>query len=226
MRGQLLRLVPLVDPLILRLLRSRAFILAVIIVPGLWPVWPCFIRPEPAVLADPPKYVLHHLGFTASVLLAIVLSLSPLRTVFSQSRIVATLQRHRRAVGVSTFVYAMLHLTMHFIYEGGFGTFATDWKKPFIFVGLFAFTILLVLAATSFNAAVRWLGARHWKWLHRLVYLAAALVAYHQISARKVFPMQVVWIFGPVLALELWRIAQAWRLHLTAKAVAAPVVRT
>jgi methionine sulfoxide reductase heme-binding subunit len=100
---------------------------------------------------------------------------------------------------------------MHFIYEGGFGTFVTDWKKPFIAVGLGAFVILLVLATTSFNAAVRWLGARHWKWLHRLVYVAAALVVYHQISARKVFPIQVVWIFGPVLLLEIWRVAVARR---------------
>ena len=197
-----------VENLIARLLRARALILAPIIAPGLWPVWPLFLRPDATVLADPPKYVLHHLGFTASVLLAIVLVLSPLRAAFPRSTLAATLQRHRRLIGVSTFVYAALHVTMHFIYEGGFGTFATDWKKPFIAVGLGAFTILLVLAATSFNAAVRQLGARRWKWLHRLVYVAAALVVYHQISARKIFPMQVVWIFGPVLLLELWRITR------------------
>ncbi len=189
-----------------RLLRAKPFVLALIILPGLWPIWPFFIVPNATVLADPPKYLLHHLGFTAAVLLAIVLSFSPLRAAFPRSRLTAVLQRHRRLVGVSTFVYAALHVTMHFIYEGGFGTFVTDWKKPFITVGVIAFTILSLLAATSFNAAIRWLGARRWKWLHRLVYVAAGLVVYHQISARKVFPMQVVWIFGPLLALELWRI--------------------
>jgi DMSO/TMAO reductase YedYZ heme-binding membrane subunit len=56
---------------------------------------------------------------------------------------------------------------------------------------------------------VRRLGPRRWKWLHRLVYIAAVLVVYHQISARKVFPTQVVWIFGPVLVLEIWRITRA-----------------
>jgi len=194
-----------VDSLPDKILRSRTFVLALIILPGLWPLWPFFVVPNPSTLADPPKYVLHHLGFTAAVLLAVVLSLSPLRAAFPRARLFTTLQRHRRLVGVSTFVYAALHVTMHFIYEGGFGTFVTDWKKPFITVGVIAFSILLVLAATSFNAAVRWLGARRWKWLHRLVYLAAPLVVYHQISARKIFPMQVVWIFGPVLLLELWR---------------------
>jgi sulfoxide reductase heme-binding subunit YedZ len=97
---------------------------------------------------------------------------------------------------------------MHFIYEGGFATFATDWKKPFIAVGLAAFAMLAALAATSTNAAVRRLGARRWKWLHRLVYVAALLVIYHQVSARKVFPWQVVWIFGPVFLLQVGRI---WR---------------
>jgi len=203
--------VPFVGHLLEKLLRAKAFILALIILPGLWPLWPMFVRADATVLTDPAKYVLHHLGFTASVLLAIVLTLSPLRLAFPRVRLVAALQRHRRLVGVSTFVYAALHVTMHFIYEGGFGTFAKDWKKPFITVGVIAFTILLILATTSFNAAVRRLGATRWKWLHRLVYVAAVLVVYHQISARKLFPMQVVWIFGPVLALELWRVAQVRR---------------
>ena len=194
-----------------RLIRSKAFVVTLLVLPGIWPVWPMFVAPDFTVLTDPGKYLLHHLGFTASVILAIVLTLSPLRVLFPRVRLVQVLQRHRRLIGVTTFVYAVLHVTMHFIYEGGFGTFATDWKKPFIMVGLIAFSTLLVLAATSFNAVVRHMGARRWKWLHRLVYLTAILVVYHQISARKIFPVQVIWIFGPVLLLELARIARAIR---------------
>jgi sulfoxide reductase heme-binding subunit YedZ len=166
------------------------------------------VQADPSVLADPLKYILHHLGFTASVILAIVLTLSPLRVIFPKWRIALVLQRHRRLIGVSAFVYASLHVTSHFLYEGGFATFARDYKKPFIAVGVIAFSILFVLAITSLNAAVRWLGARRWKWVHRLVYVAAALVVYHQISARKIFPEQVLWIFLPLVALELIRIAR------------------
>jgi methionine sulfoxide reductase heme-binding subunit len=191
-----------------RLIRSKAFVVTLLVLPGVWPVWPMFVTHDFTVLTDPGKYLLHHLGFTASVILAIVLTLSPLRVLLPHVRLVQMLQRHRRLIGVTTFVYAVLHVTMHFIYEGGFGTFATDWKKPFIMVGLTAFSILLVLAATSFNAVVRRMGARPWKWLHRLVYVAAILVVYHQISARKIFPVQVIWIFGPVLLLELARIGR------------------
>lgn len=193
-----------------RLLRSRAFVASCVVAPGLWMAWPLFLSGDPAVAADPAKYVLHHLGFTASVLLAVVLVLSPLRAVLSRWRPAQVVQRHRRFVGVSVFAYAALHVAMHFIYEGGFTSFRTDWQKPFIAVGLVAFAILLVLAATSVDGVVRRLGARRWKWLHRLVYVAAALVLYHQVSARKVFPMQVVWIFGPLIVLELARIGRAF----------------
>jgi sulfoxide reductase heme-binding subunit YedZ len=198
-----------VFPFLEKLLRSKLFVSVVVVLPGLWPVVPFFVTGNATILADPPKYLLHHVGFTASCVLMAVLTFSPLRILFPKSRLALALNRHRRFVGVTAFVYAALHVTMHFIYEGGFDTFATDWKKPFIAVGLVAFTILAVLAATSPHAMVRLIGGRRWKGLHRLVYVAAVLVVYHQISARKVFPMQVVWIFGPLLALELWRIARA-----------------
>jgi sulfoxide reductase heme-binding subunit YedZ len=146
------------------------------------------------------------LGFTASVLLAIVLCLSPLRVIFPKSSLVLALNRHRRLIGVTTFVYVLLHVTAHFLYEGGFSTFPADVRKPFIFTGLIAFAILFLLAITSLNRVVRWMGARRWKWLHRLVYFAGALVVYHQISARKIFPVQVLWIFLPLFGLELARI--------------------
>jgi sulfoxide reductase heme-binding subunit YedZ len=187
------------------LLRSKLFIIALLVSPGLWMAWP-LLNGNPTVAADPLKFILHHLGFTASVILAIVLSLSPLRVIFPKSRLVLALNRHRRLIGVTVFVYVLLHVTAHFLYEGGFATFPADIKKPFIFTGLIAFTILFLLAITSLNRAVRFLGARRWKWLHRLVYLAAALVVYHQISARKVFPMQVLWIFVPLVGLEVLRI--------------------
>ena len=84
---------------------------------------------------------------------------------------------------------------------------------------LVALTILLVLAITSLHAAVRWLGGKRWKNLHRLAYVAAALVAYHQITARKTFPLQVVWIFGPLIALEL---ARLWKRRRSVSA--SPVI--
>ncbi|HXC03040.1 MAG TPA: ferric reductase-like transmembrane domain-containing protein [Opitutaceae bacterium] len=203
-----------------KLLRSKALVVTLIVLPGLWPAWPLF-RQDPSVLADPLKYILHHFGFIACVLLAVVLTFTPLRVLFPKSGLVQALNRHRRLVGVSAFFYALLHLATHLLYEGGFGILASDVKKPFLLTGLVAFSILLVLAITSLNRAVRWLGGRRWKKLHRLAYLAAALVAYHQAAARKIFPVQVLWIFVPLILLELLRIIrQAMQKRTTAATVA------
>lgn len=193
-------------------LLAKPVVIPVLVLPALWPLWPLFVSHDRTVATDPGKYVLHHLGFTAAVLVVVVLSFSPLHTLFPRSAWTRALQRLRRTVGVTAFVYAALHVTMHFIYEGGFGTFAADWKKPFITLGLIALLILAALAATSFNTAIRWLGSRRWKHLHRLVYVAVVLIAYHQILARKIFPQQVVWLFGPLLGLEILRIGRnRWR---------------
>jgi len=197
-----------------KLLRSQLVIWTLIVLPGLWPAWPIFIRQDPSVLADPIKFILHHLGFVACVLLAAVLTFTPLRVLFPKWGVAPALNRHRRLVGVSAFAYALLHLATHLVYEGGADVstlpaiFQTALNKPFQLVGLIAFTILLVLAATSWNGAIQWLGGKLWKNIHRLVYLAAALAAYHQAAARKIFPLQVVWIFGPLVLLEL---ARAWQ---------------
>jgi len=187
-----------------KLLRSKAFVYTLIILPGLWPLVP-LLRHDPTVGADPLKYILHHLGFVACVLLATVLSFTPLRVIFPKSKLALALNRHRRLVGVSAFVYAALHLATHLVYEGGFHVLAGDVQKPFLLTGLIAFTILLALAVTSLNRLVRALGAKHWKMLHRLAYVAAALAAYHQAAARKLFPVQVLWIFVPLALLEIAR---------------------
>jgi sulfoxide reductase heme-binding subunit YedZ len=188
-----------------KLFRSKLFVWTVIVLPGLWPAWPIF-RQDPAVLADPLKYLLHHFGFVACLLLATVLTFTPLRVLFPHSRLALALNRHRRLVGVSAFFYALIHVAFQFLHEAGWPTFFTDIKKPFLLVGSLTFLILLILAATSFNFMVRWMGGRRWKNLHRLAYLAAALAAYHQAAARKLFPVQVLWIFVPLAVLELARV--------------------
>jgi methionine sulfoxide reductase heme-binding subunit len=197
------------DPLA-ALLRSKPVIWTCILLPGLWPAWPLAVRQDPSALADPLKLILHHLGFTASVLLVLVLTFTPLRVLFPRWPIALALNRHRRLVGVSAFAYALVHFGVHLLYEGGIAfighTLETVLTKPFLLTGLVALTLLLVLAITSTDAAVRRLGARRWKNLHRLAYVVAVLVAYHQIAARKVFPVEVLWLFVPLVLLESGRI--------------------
>jgi methionine sulfoxide reductase heme-binding subunit len=195
-----------------QLLRSKPVIWFLLVLPGLWPIWPLYVRQDPSALADGLKFILLHLGFVTSVLLAAVLTFSPLRVLFPKWPVALALNRHRRLVGVSVFGYGLLHFIAHVLYEGGpaeiGATMKTALEKPFLLTGLIALSILLVLAATSFNGVVRALGGKLWKNIHRFVYIAAGLVVYHQIEAKKIFPMEVVWIFGPVALLEIARLVK------------------
>lgn len=194
------------------LLRAKPVIWTLIVLPGLWPAWRLFVQADPAALTDPLKLILHHWGLLACLLLAAVLALTPLRVLFPSWDIALALNRHRRLIGVSAFAYALLHFVVQvlYVYDGGFATLGREIRKPFQLTGLAALVILLVLTITSLNAVVRRLGARTWKNLHRLAYVAAALAAYHQADARKLFPLQVVWIFGPLLLLEAARVHRQW----------------
>ena len=201
-----------------KILRSKVVIWTLLVLPGLWPLWPLLVRHDPSAGADPLKFVLHHFGFVACVLLAAVLAFTPLRMLFPKWGVALALNRHRRLVGVASFAYALLHLAAHVLHEGGAELarlpeiFRTAVGKPFQLAGFVAFAILLVLAVTSANILIRRLGARRWKLLHRLAYLAAALAAYHQAAARKVFPPQVLWIFVPLALLEIARVVRQRRL--------------
>jgi methionine sulfoxide reductase heme-binding subunit len=195
-----------------RLLRSKFVIWTLLVLPGLWPAWPLFGEKNSTALTDPLKFVLLHFGFMACLLLAIVLTFTPLRVLWPKWGVAQALNRHRRLVGVAAFAYALLHFTVHVLYQydgtvdGTLTQLSKELRKPFQLTGLIALTILLALTITSLQAMVRWMGGKAWKNLHRLIYIAAGLVAYHQAAARKIFPMQVVWIFGPLVLLELARI--------------------
>jgi sulfoxide reductase heme-binding subunit YedZ len=199
--------------LLAKLLRSKLVIWLLIVLPGLWPAVPLFLTKNSTALTDPLKFILLHWGFMACLLLAIVLTFTPLRVLYPKSGVVLALNRHRRLVGVSAFAYALLHLVaqIRYVWDGSFDTFFKELQKPFQLTGLVAFTILLVLTITSLHALVRLMGGKAWKNLHRLAYVAAALAAYHQAAAKKLFPMQVVYIFGPLVALEIARIVKQRR---------------
>lgn len=195
-----------------KLLRSKLTIWILLVAPAAWALKPLFF-PDPTD-ADPLKSTLLHLGLIACIVLATVLAFTPLRVLWPKWGVAQALNRHRRLVGVGAFAYALLHFAAHMLhsYDGGFGTFWKEIQKPFQLIGLGALLILFVLTITSLNAAIRWMGGKAWKNLHRLAYVAAALAAWHQADARKIFPLQVVWIFGPLAALQ---IARVWKQRVT-----------
>jgi sulfoxide reductase heme-binding subunit YedZ len=155
---------------------------------------------------NPLSELLHRTGQIAVWLLVAALALTPLKTLFPRSKLVNALNRHRRAVGVAAFIYASLHVTEHFLYEGGFGTYWKNLHQPFFIAGTFGFLVLMLMALTSNNFSVRRLGYHRWKWIHRLVYLAAIVLVWHVGTVGKGNWPFARKVFVPLLVLQLLRL--------------------
>jgi len=154
-------------------------------------------------------------------LLIASLALTPLRTVFGWTWPI----RIRRLVGVLAFGYAALHVSVY----GGLDP-AFDWraiaadvsKRKFIFVGFAAFTLLIPLAVTSTNAAVRRLGYVKWSRLHTLVYPAALLAVIHFVWRVKK-DIREPMVYGLILgALLLVRVASGLHRRFQARSGGPP----
>lgn len=122
-------------------------------------------------------------GYAALVLLMLALLCTPLNTIFKLKQAL----KIRRALGLYAFLYATIHFLLFAGVDYRFNLefiFADTAKKPFVWVGLTTLLILLVLAVTSFQWAMKRLG-KNWKRLHRLVYLAGVLDVIHYAWAKK-----------------------------------------
>ncbi|MDQ8202213.1 ferric reductase-like transmembrane domain-containing protein [Pelagicoccus sp. SDUM812003] len=162
-------------------------------------------------LADPAKFLLEFMGKAAVVFLVVTMAVTPLRQLFPKSDLFKALAFRRRQLGIAVFVYALLHLLLYVPYIGSWEAFADEWSKLFILSGLVALALLLVLALTSNNWSVRKLGGKGWKRLHKLTYVAAALVIYHQVAQEKTGYRETLVYFGPLLALEAVRLGRWWK---------------
>ena len=128
--------------------------------------------------ANPAEALIRGLGDWALRFLCLALAVTPLRIRTRTPQ----LARYRRMLGLFTFFYACLHLLAYGWLDMGLdmADIGRDiLKRPFILVGFACWLLLLPLAATSFNRAVRWLGGRQWQALHRLAYVIAPLALLH-----------------------------------------------
>lgn len=128
--------------------------------------------------ANPAEALIRSTGDWTLRALCLVLAVTPLRQLLGWPELL----RFRRMLGLLVFGYASVHLLCYAWFDMGFDlqdTVQDIVQRPFILVGFSAFVLLLALAATSFNRAVRWLGGRRWQLLHRSVYAVALLAVLH-----------------------------------------------
>ncbi|MGA7326742.1 MAG: protein-methionine-sulfoxide reductase heme-binding subunit MsrQ [Rhodomicrobium sp.] len=165
--------------------------------PGLWIF---YLALNDRLGADPVKELEHALGLWTLRFLIASLAITPLRRLGGPN-----LVRFRRALGLLAFFYACSHLSSYLIFDqnlDGRAIVADIVKRPYITVGMFAFAILVPLAITSSNTAIKRLGAASWQKLHRWVYVAAIAGATHFIMSVKSWPAEPL-VYAALVALLL-----------------------
>ena len=128
--------------------------------------------------ANPQEALIRATGDWTLRFLCIVLAVTPLRVISAKP----ALARFRRMLGLFVYFYEVVHLLSYSWFDMGFDVpdiVADIAKRPFILVGFSAWLLLTPLAATSFNRAIKALGAKRWQWLHKLVYAVAGLAILH-----------------------------------------------
>jgi methionine sulfoxide reductase heme-binding subunit len=166
--------------------------------------------------ANPVETVNRYLGDWALRFLLIALTITPLVKLSGWT----TPVRFRRMLGLFAFAYAFLHLA-NYIVADQFFNWADIWadivKRQFITVGMITFVLLTALAVTSPKAAIKRLGAKRWRLLHRSVYIAGIGAVVHYWMMVKADLTQPMIHSGILVALLGYRL-----IKLRKKATTAP----
>lgn len=152
---------------------------------------------------DPVKAIERGLGERGLQFLLASLAITPLR------RAGLNLLRFRRALGLLSFIYVALHLVAWVWLDMGlrWGEMLADLtKRPFVILGMLGFVVMIPLAATSWNGAIRRLGAVAWNRLHKLAYVAILAGAVHLALLSKVWTTEVLVYLGLALGLLALRV--------------------
>lgn len=177
----------------------------------LWPVsWLLWGAVTNHLGADPTATITFTTGLETLWLLTVSLAITPVRRLFPR---LSWLIKFRRLLGLFAFFYGTLHLLTYIALYAGFdvNAMAADIaKRRYITAGVAAWLLLLPLAATSTNWAIRKLGGKRWNRLHRLVYVAAVCGVIHywwQVKPGVRTPLTVTIVLGLLFAA---RMVLAW----------------
>ena len=154
---------------------AKPLALSLGLLPALWLFW---AAATDQLGANPAEALIRSLGDWTLRALVLVLLITPLRVTAGWP----VLARYRRMAGLFVFFYASLHWLAYAWLDMGFiwpDILADVPRRPFILVGTLAWLLLLALALTSFQRAVRLMGGARWQALHRSVYAVAALAVLH-----------------------------------------------
>ncbi|MEJ8846558.1 protein-methionine-sulfoxide reductase heme-binding subunit MsrQ [Variovorax rhizosphaerae] len=183
---------------------AKPLVFLLCLLPFAWMVYGAFTN---GLGANPAEYLIRSNGDWTLRFICIVLAVTPLRVMTKWNG----LARFRRMLGLFAYFYVVLHLLSYSWFDMGFelGDIAKDIaKRPFILVGFTGFLLLTPLAATSFNRAIKAMGAKRWQLLHKLVYVISGLGLLHFFWMRAgKNNFNEVFIYAAIIAVLLgWRV--------------------
>jgi len=156
------------------ILNSRRLLWALLALPGVAML--ARLGSGRAEIAD----LLYPSGEVSARLMIVAMSIAPLIAVVGARGWLRWLAARRRAFGVAAFGYALLHLILYVLDMETAGTMLAEFAAPGIWTGWVAFALMIPLALTSNDRAMRQLRAT-WKVVQRLVYPAALLTLLHWV---------------------------------------------
>jgi methionine sulfoxide reductase heme-binding subunit len=190
-------------PLLLRP-AAKPMLFGACLLPLLWLVYGAVAN---TLGANPAEALIRATGDWTLRFLCITLTVTPLRQIAKQP----ALARFRRMLGLFTYFYGCMHFLCYGWLDMGFvfNDIVRDIvKRPFILVGSSALLLMTPLALTSFNRAIKALGAVRWQWLHRSVYAVVLLGLLHFFWMRSAkHNYAEVAVYAVVIAVLLgWRL--------------------
>jgi len=160
-------------------LRTVALVAA--IAPALWLVWLALTHD---LGSRPINAAIHFTGTWTIRFLIATLAVTPLRVLGRWPKLIGI----RRYLGLTTFGYAALHLTLY-ILDQHFDLIhvaAEIALRFYLLIGFVAFIGLCILAATSTDASIKRLGAQRWTKLHKAIFILTPLAIVHAFLQAKI----------------------------------------
>jgi sulfoxide reductase heme-binding subunit YedZ len=157
----------------------------------------------------PVNEAIHEIGSWGIRLLFVALFVTPMRRIARYAPLVDV----RRMIGVTAFLYLLLHLVLYVVDQ------AYDLPKVtaeivlryYLTIGFTAFVGIATLAATSNDHMVRKLSDIRWRHLHWWVYPIAILGMIHHFLQSKLQVFEPTWMAGILLWLLMYRVMHwAW----------------
>ena len=175
---------------------KRFFIYAIAFLPIVYLLIRLFIIDD---VNDPIKYIYTITGASATVILFISILISLIKEKIN-------LMKYRKEIGLLGFFYAFLHLTNFVVFDASFDIefiLKETVEKPFIYLGMIAFFILLFMMITSSKQLFR-----KYNKYHKLVYISLILITIHWIMAQKSLSIVQFIYIGIILIIGYYKLLQ------------------